>query len=816
MADTLELATYEQIAVLLSQLMTNYNALADTYFNMFYDTVPADINITLYNNDGTLTEYTIPNRAKDFNFIRNGEGSPEDVVRAPIGTTYQDTKNGAFYLKEVGTGSQGWVRIPINTNIDEGNGSPEGILVRGKGTLYIDKDEAAMYIKTTPMGNTGWSLIAIDTNGMANADLSNLSPEGENHFANASLSNLDEYGRQLIDGKASVDLDNLSPSGEGHFANPNLDNLSEDGKARIAVKEYLDYETYSADDVVLSVYAGEVKLYRSLVGNNQGNPLTDATKWQEVQLGGGSRNIGEIVSSTLPIVDSTLYLLNGDVLAGFGIYADFVNYIAELYRENSGAPYFAQGVAYEFIPTGNLINNNGVISGFSVEDYCKCNITFNPGTDTWEMNWKVTTGDDVDSEQEIISADGTNELELGVNNGHWDVELTGGGGTGTYTVLPNTTYYLKLAYDGTDLTLDYSTDGVNYINDFTQGISATFADTDIYIGIDRDALVQAWEGAVDLWGCNISVNGTTVWEGVRDLGITPEQAWQNFYDQYGFCDKFVYNDTSRTVKLPQIERMRYLVESGSDGDKWYRIYNDGWCEQGGVYDNGSSSNAFTATINFLKEFDDTNYVANATPRTTNEHPASASLYDKQTDSMSLFVNRNYDSGANVRYVSWKAEGYVDITGYEGHPLYNYIVVATGTKTPVEIDIDEIVTDLSNKANRDFSNCGNDAKNTVRGWVANIGFPDYSQGVSKSWGTSYTADTNGWVYAYGCCGTQNRNQEWTLTVAGVVYKFANDQGDWDIDGDTVIVPISAGESYIASGGGDYHGSQALIFYPCKGE
>ena len=71
MAETLEFATYEQIAILLSQLMTNYNALADNYFNMFYSETPADINLTLYNSDGTLTEYTIPNRAKDFNFIRN-------------------------------------------------------------------------------------------------------------------------------------------------------------------------------------------------------------------------------------------------------------------------------------------------------------------------------------------------------------------------------------------------------------------------------------------------------------------------------------------------------------------------------------------------------------------------------------------------------------------------------------------------------------------------------------------------------------------------------------------------------------------------
>ena len=770
MADTLELASYEQIAVLLSQLMTNYNALADNYFNMFYSTTPADITVTLYNSNGTLTEYTIPNRAKDFNFIRNGEGSPEGVVRAPIGTTYQDTKNGVFYLKEIGTGSQGWVRIPVNTNVEHGNGSPEGVLVRAKGTLFIDDDSAAMYIKTTTTGNDGWSLIAIDTNGMANADLSNLSPEGENHFANSSLSNLDEYGQELMDSKANRDLNNLSGSGENHFANPSLDNLNEYGRARIAVKEYLSDETYSVDDVVLSVYAGEVKLYRSLIGNNQGNPLTDATKWQEIQMGGGSRSIGERVTSELPIIDATLHELDGAVLAGSGIYADFVNYIADLYEQDPTADYFVQGTTYEFIPTGNLINNNGVISGFSSNDYCKCNITFNPGTDTWEMNWKVITGDDVTSEQEIISADGTNELELGVGSSHWDVELSGIGEIGgSYTVLPNTTYYLKLAYDGINLTLDYSLDGATYINDITQVVSTSFSDTDIYIGIDKDALLQEWEGSVDLWGCNISVDGTIVWQGVTDLGITPEEAWWDSVNRYGVCDKFVYNPTNRTVRLPKnFTNMRYMIDSNFEGNQWYRIYNDGWCEQGGVYDNGSSSNAFTATISFLKEFDDTNYVANATPRTTNEHPASASLYDKQTDGMSLFVNRNYNSDANVRYVSWKAEGYIDIIDtldYEARPLYEYIVVATGVKTPVEIDIDEIVTDLNNKANKDFSNCGDDAKNVVLGWVGNtsIGMPDWDHVYALVLEVATQVQQDGFIYL---CTNESDGQSYGAWDVGV--------------------------------------------------
>ena len=43
-----------------------------------------------------------------------------------------------------------------------------------------------------------------------------------------------------------------------------------------------------------------------------------------------SRNIGEIVSSTIPLSDAGLHLLDGALISGSGSYADFVTYIAGL------------------------------------------------------------------------------------------------------------------------------------------------------------------------------------------------------------------------------------------------------------------------------------------------------------------------------------------------------------------------------------------------------------------------------------------------------------------------------------------------------
>lgn len=52
-----------------------------------------------------------------------------------------------------------------------------------------------------------------------------------------------------------------------------------------------------------------------------------------------SRNVGEIVTSSLPLTDAGLHLLDGSLLQ-YGIYKDFIDYIAGLYTSNSSANYF--------------------------------------------------------------------------------------------------------------------------------------------------------------------------------------------------------------------------------------------------------------------------------------------------------------------------------------------------------------------------------------------------------------------------------------------------------------------------------------------
>lgn len=76
-------------------------------------------------------------------------------------------------------------------------------------------------------------------------------------------------------------------------------------------------ETYSNKSIIFNIDENnKIKIYRSLVNNNIGNSLSDTDYWQEVSLGGGGLEIGDI--GTALYVDETQgkrRRLNGSILA---------------------------------------------------------------------------------------------------------------------------------------------------------------------------------------------------------------------------------------------------------------------------------------------------------------------------------------------------------------------------------------------------------------------------------------------------------------------------------------------------------------------
>lgn len=70
----------------------------------------------------------------------------------------------------------------------------------------------------------------------------------------------------------------------------------------------------------------------------------------------------------------------------------------------------------------------------------------------------------------------------------------------------------------------------------------------------------------------------------------------------GKISNFEIDDVIPTILPSMLTECKVIVETYLNGTNWYRIWSDGWIEQGGSHSGGTSS-----TINLLKPFANTNY-----------------------------------------------------------------------------------------------------------------------------------------------------------------------------------------------------------------
>jgi len=61
------------------------------------------------------------------------------------------------------------------------------------------------------------------------------------------------------------------------------------------------------------------------------------------------------------------------------------------------------------------------------------------------------------------------------------------------------------------------------------------------------------------------------------------------------------------VTLSDLSTVHVVVDTYVNGSSWYRIYDDGWVEQGGVINSVTANTYTSATVTFLKPFINTNY-----------------------------------------------------------------------------------------------------------------------------------------------------------------------------------------------------------------
>lgn len=293
------------------------------------------------------------------------------------------------------------------------------------------------------------------------------------------------------------------------------------------------------------------------------------------------RNIGEIVTSTIPLTDAGLHLLDGSLIQGGGIYDDFVTYIAgfistypDLFETEANwqTAVSTYGVCGKFVydsvnNTVRLPKITGILEGTTdvtalgdlIEQYVKLpNIT---GSITFTQVEALTTND---------------------------------GGTGSiYTSTGNVSKYSS------------SSSGTRYNQ--TLNVNASRSSS-VYSGDGTNTKIQPQALKVLYYIVIATTTKTEIEVDIDEIAT----------DLNGKADVDLTNCTKP-----------HIVETYVNGTSWYRVYSDGWCEQGGTLTTGD-------LITFLKEFIDTNYTIVGS-EVTSSSSATFRFANKATTSINFYT-----------------------------------------------------------------------------------------------------------------------------------------------------------------------------------
>ena len=141
-------------------------------------------------------------------------------------------------------------------------------------------------------------------------------------------------------------------------------------------------------------------------------------------------------------------------------------------------------------------------------------------------------------------------------------------------------------------------------------------------------------------------------------------------------------------------------------------------------------------------------------------------------------------------------------------VYYYIVISNGIKKDIDINIDNIATDLNSKADIDLSNMNASASAKLE--VTNWNALDYSSEISFTWGTNFTAPSNGIIMlGRNGYGGATAGYYWTLNNGSRHCFGGNNSGVFQM-----VIPVSKGDVLSMVGGNNDAGNYSY-FYPVKG-
>ena len=119
----------------------------------------------------------------------------------------------------------------------------------------------------------------------------------------------------------------------------------------------------------------------------------------------------------------------------------------------------------------------------------------------------------------------------------------------------------------------------------------------------------------------------------------------------------VATDLNSKVNVGDLTQCHVVVETYQNGTSWYRVYDDGWCEQGGDYT--LSSNNGSISISFLKPFNNTIYSILVSKQVDNNYDQSVYVPKIRTRSTTGFIGACNVDVSNSLFI-WQASGYIAV------------------------------------------------------------------------------------------------------------------------------------------------------------
>lgn len=168
---------------------------------------------------------------------------------------------------------------------------------------------------------------------------------------------------------------------------------------------------------------------------------------------------------------------------------------------------------------------------------------------------------------------------------------------------------------------------------------------------------------------NINIDASRVSDAYQDGASVQQKSTQMYlYFYIGYMDIEISEQTvnellesinSKVDKTDLVETPAILVETYRSGNNWYRLYSDGFIEQGGMYDYGSLVKDWNAvTITYPKPFLNTVYTL--TTQASRNDGTTGSINNQSfvtKFTTTSFTSEVYGDGTS-QFLWWEAKGYI--------------------------------------------------------------------------------------------------------------------------------------------------------------